>query len=396
MRFLVLVLVVAMMAPMLSSVRAQDSEDRLPASQIILSTIRAFIVICDTDDAPNGDPAGIPKYDTCQAMGTGSGTIIKQDGTILTNAHVAINPETGEPNWLLIGITTDARELPSAAFFARAAIWDNNIDLAIVKPMYTVDGREIGEGDVSLPPLPMAKNDKSVELEQSIRMIGYPGVGGSTITIDPAVVSGFGFDDRVPELAGSAWIKTSQSGGAGISGGTAVNDDGLLIGVPSAGGLAEIRCYDANGDGQNDPASECASTAGETGMSRPIPEAYNLLLEKAGGGDQPTDEGVTIMGRIISADTGDPIDGAAIIVYKPGVKVAEAVKRADENDVYTYAYADGRGNFILPQTVERGQGYGVVLFATGYQAVGRDNYVLASDDDPGTKDLGTFKLAESN
>lgn len=399
----------------LTTASAQDTSGRVPASQIIRSSIRAFLVNCTLADAPDGDPMGIPILSTCQGIGSGSGTIISQDGLILTNAHVAINEETGEPNWLLIGLTNDPRELPTAAFFARAIIYDRGVDLAVVKPTYSLSGDPIEEGDVNLLPLPMAQNDRAVELEQPVRLIGYPGVGGSTVTVDPAIVSGFGPDEAVPELAGSAWIKTDPSGGPGISGGSAVNDDGILIGVPSAGGLAEIRCVDANQDGQNDPATECAATAGETGYARPIPEAYNLLLDKArqsgqldgsgndvtptpttgGEGDNPTppDDGVVITGRVVSADTGDPIERAYVYVFQPGITVQEAIDRQNADDIYAYAQTDGRGTFILNQPVARGQQYSLIVQASGYNSIGGDNIVLAESTDPATKDIGNLELA---
>jgi hypothetical protein len=393
---------------------AQDATGRVPASQIIKSTVRAFILNCQMSDAPDGDPMGIPILNTCQALSAGSGTIISQQGLILTNAHVALNRETGQPQWLLIALTTDPRELPTPAFFARSHIYDAAVDLAIVEPTYTLDGRPIEEGDVNLLPLTMNQTEEGVELEQPLRLIGYPIVGGNTITINPAVVSGFSPDQNVPELAGGAWIKTDPAGGAGISGGTAVNDDGILVGVPSAAGLAEIRCLDLDGDGDTEPASECAATAGETGLSRPIPEAYDLLLQKAeaagqlenngnGNGTDPTptpddtnpeppDEGVIITGRIVSADTGDPIQGAYVYVFQPGITLEEAIDRQNRDDIYTYGQTDGTGTFILNDPVARDQAYSIIFQAPGYNARGGDDLVLATSSDPATKDLGTIEL----
>src|SRR5262249_26863245 len=155
-RLIVLFVLLAGLVQLLT-VGALGASNRVPASQIIRSTVRAFIVSCDLQKAPDGDPMGVPIISTCQALGSGSGTIISQDGLILTNAHVALNPETGQPWWLLIGITVDARELPSAAFFSHAIVYDANVDLAVVKPFYAMDGSPIREGDVNLLPLPMAQ-----------------------------------------------------------------------------------------------------------------------------------------------------------------------------------------------------------------------------------------------
>lgn len=393
---------------------AQDATSRVPATQIIRSTVRAYMVVCDVRDAPDGDPMGVPIYETCQALSAGSGTIISQQGLILTNAHVALNPETGNPQWLLIALTVDARELPVLGFFGRAIVYDRAVDLAVVKPFYLPDGTPLDEEDVNLLPLPMAQNEKAVDLEQSIRLIGYPAVGGYTITINPAVVSGFSPDQNVPELGGSAWFKTVPSGGAGISGGTAVDDNGILVGVPSAGGQSEIRCYDVDNDGENDITSECVATAGETGFSRPIPEAYDLLLQKAEQSGQldnsgldnssppsdddapnPPDEGVVITGRIVSADTGDPIEGAQVFVFQPGVTIDEAIDNQSGDDIYSYAETDGRGTYILNNPVARNQAYSVFVQARGYNSIGGDDIILATDVDPSTKDLGTWELASA-
>jgi S1-C subfamily serine protease len=379
---------------------AQESSGRVPATQIIRSVVRAFVVNCELASAPDGDPMGVPIAETCQAIGSGSGTIIRQDGLILTNAHVALNATTGSPNWLLIGLTTDPRELPTAGFFARAVIYDAAVDLAVVEPAYALDGRPVEEGDVNLLPLPMAQNERSVQLEQPLRLIGYPGVGGSTVTIDPAVVSGFGFDDNVPELAGSAWIKTDPAGGSGISGGSTVDDDGVLVGVPTAGGLAEIRCLDLDGDGDTEPATECAATAGESGFSRPIPEAFSLLLLKAeqngqidgSGGTATKGDGVVITGRIVSADTGDPVPGAYVLVFHPGVTVEQAIDEQDPANTYAWDQTDNRGDYILNNPIVRNQGYGVLVYADGYAPISGDDIVLATDADPATKDVGVWEL----
>jgi hypothetical protein len=141
-----------------------------------------------------------------------------------------------------------------------------------------------------------------------------------------------------------------------------------------------------------------------------MPEGYNLLLEKAkqagqldNSGDdpaptpgpdtpEPPNEGVILTGRVVSADTGDPIEGAFVLVFRLGITIKEANDRQDPADIYSFGQTDSRGEFILNNPVARNQAYSLVAYANGYATMGADDLVLATDADPATKDIGIVEL----
>ncbi len=94
--------------------------------------------------------------------------------------------------------------------------------------------------------------------------------------------------------------------------------------------------------------------------------------------------GVEVTGTIIDADTKKPIAGAAFIVLQPGITY-DAWDGGQES-ILTYAVADKRGAFQLPDLIPRGDSYTIVAGAKGYN----DNYeddVAVDDSTPDSVDL---------
>ena len=173
----------------------------------------------------------------------GSGTILSSDGYILTNAHV-VNldglKEDAKKNGaeivegvMVVSMTKRSDEPPIPVFLAKILDKDVNLDVAMVKISSNLNGQAVNPAEVSFPWVPLGDSD-TVELGDTLNVFGYPGIGGSTITYTSGPVSGFASD---PNFKGRAWIKTSASISGGNSGGTGVDDDGKLIGIPTRGGV---------------------------------------------------------------------------------------------------------------------------------------------------------------
>lgn len=173
--------------------------------------------------------------------GTGSGSILSPEGLILTNYHVVEETALGEvpeDEELIVGITTDPTNPVNELFRAKTLHVDKKHDLALVKIVSGIYGQPLPD-DFRLPYLEIA--DELPPLGEELRMIGYPSIGSSTtgcyVTLTLGVVSGF---DRGPE---GFMIKTDADIAGGNSGGTAVDENYELIGVPTQSQYEE----DSNG-----------------------------------------------------------------------------------------------------------------------------------------------------
>jgi hypothetical protein len=411
---------------------------RMSANEIVRSSVLLLISDCPAEaDPDDDDPDEIEDLadGRCDLLGSGSGTIIDPSGLILTNAHVALagGDDPDDALWLQVALTDDPRELPSLEFLARPIAIDPDLDLALLQVAYDERGREVDPDDLDLPALELADDTADLQLEDSVRLIGYPGVGGITVTVIESRVAGFHFDLENEELGNSAWIKTNPSAGPGVSGGTAVNEVGELIGVPSAGFNTELRCIDVDENGVNDPATECQATTGEVQLVRPIEFVHDFLddvdegdedddrrqddddederdrdeddeqddednddrdEDERNGGDETVTAEVTA--TLLDAQDGDPIEGGFLIVLQPGVDCASfdatLVADGDTSQLLTAGQADADGVALAEAEIEVGAGYSIIAAAEEYLPICGDDLVLAEDDETTEVDLGSIEL----
>jgi S1-C subfamily serine protease len=212
----------------------------------------------------------------------GSGTIISEDGYILTNAHV-IDNRAEEYDQLQIALTDRTDQAPAVAYIAEIQTVDYAIDLAVIKVTETLDGDPITDAF----PFVLLGDSDAVDIGDAIKILGYPGIGGETITFTSGSISGFTSEHSVGDRA---WIKTDATIAGGNSGGLAVNAVGQLIGIPSiAGSGAEgstVDCRfleDTNGDGNIDSDDSCVPVGGFINGLRPIKLALDLIEDAENG-----------------------------------------------------------------------------------------------------------------
>jgi len=147
----------------------------------------------------------------------GSGGIIDPKGLIMTNAHVV------EGRNLYCIVRSQYLEGESYWYYnARVVKRDTSMDLALLRIESHSDGSPVY--DLSLDAVPMGDSDK-VHTGDRIYVCGYPRVGGYNITVTPGLVSGF--------EQNRTWIKTNAEISPGSSGGVAITENGLLIGIPT-------------------------------------------------------------------------------------------------------------------------------------------------------------------
>ena len=207
-----------------------------PAEQEFLERVRLATVLVIALDA-SGDE-----------MNGGSGSVVNPRGYILTNFHVVEGGDT-----LVIGVNTaDQNEPPQATYLAEIVDWDADLDLALLQVVSREDGGALPVS-LDLPAVPLGDSD-TLHIGDAITILGFPDVGGATVTLSRGAVAGFHPDGGIAR----GWIKTDAEISPGNSGGVAINEAGKLIGVPTF-------------------VSAEARTLGRIGGLRPISLAWPLL-----------------------------------------------------------------------------------------------------------------------
>ena len=107
--------------------------------------------------------------------------------------------------------------------------------------------------------------EKLLPLDTKIRVIGYPGVGGDTITVNEGIISG------IDRRYGTPFYKVSAQISPGNSGGPMVDEDGKLVGIASAYVPAAVQC---------DSKDDCYAAGANLGLVRPISYAIPLFPSK--------------------------------------------------------------------------------------------------------------------
>ena len=212
----------------------EDSNKNISTKELNTKKISASIVniYCSIDDDYNSE------YNNYG----GSGTIISEDGLIITNSHVIPQDETmlqvsdlGCLVYIPNATTGSAEEI----YYANPVVYEGlseEYDLAYLK-IYEVyvdeDGWVWGEYPKKFIAYDINAicNEDNIILGEKIRVYGYPLMsGGMSLTITDGIIS---------SLPGEGLILTSAKIDEGNSGGLAVDNNGCMIGIPSSVMLGE-------------------------------------------------------------------------------------------------------------------------------------------------------------
>jgi len=203
-------------------------------------------------------------------MGIRNGRWKRTDG-VLTNYHVIEQTSDCPSPRLEIWTVSALDERPTPTHSAVVVVADEQADLAILR-LTPISG-----SGRSLRPVPIRT---TASVGEEIFIIGFPNIGGSSITISKGIVSGFTKD------SGVSWIKTDASVSGGNSGGAAVNGKGELIGVPTMASAGEdgeiVDCRpvtDTNRDGTIDRYDDCVPIGGFLNLLSPASRAEALVTQ---------------------------------------------------------------------------------------------------------------------
>lgn len=146
-------------------------------------------------------------------VSSGSGTIFGLNHFIITNSHVVEGAALCS-----IGLTDDIKLPPSRWYEATVASNITSLDIAMLKPSDPLPS------DVSTIAYNLCSPD-DISLGDPVMVIGYPSVGGNTITATEGVISGF--DGYMVKT--SAKIEHGNSGG-----GAFLKNKNCWFGIPTS------------------------------------------------------------------------------------------------------------------------------------------------------------------
>jgi hypothetical protein len=209
-----------------------------------------------------------------------SGTLVSRDGLILTNAHSTVTGRNCPGDILIVALSVRLDEPPVPRFRADIVQADIGLDLALLRITRQNDGRLIDRASLSLPFVELGDSE-SVRLDDTLVIVGYPGIADDPVSVERGTVSGFTAE---PSGGDKSWIKTSASIRGTMSGGGAYNSAGQLVGIPTTAPVTptspESNCVvlqDTNGDGLVSASDQCVPIGSFINSLRPSSFAQVLL-----------------------------------------------------------------------------------------------------------------------
>lgn len=226
---------------------------------------------------PSGNPTAAVVSSVVQVVvfagsdkcGWGSGTVVVDSATVVTNQHVVASSPDCNISDIEVWTVTSLADPPEPTYRATVRAVDQVADLAILML------EPLSADAPALTPVPIGD---TLDVGEDIFTLGFPNIGGTSITIAKGVASG------ITRLDGVEWIKTDASITGGSSGGTAVNTKGELIGVPTMASISQdgevVDCRnvaDTNRDGQVDKLDTCQPIGGFLNLLSPSSRVRQLL-----------------------------------------------------------------------------------------------------------------------
>lgn len=151
-----------------------------------------------------------------------SGTIISKDGLVLTNHHVVTDENEESYEAFAICIVEDEEEQPYCTHTASLIAKNESLDIALLK----INDKDIF-GDKISKFDHLDYKGKKIGMDEEVNVIGFPGIGGKTLTSTQGQISGY------EEKEGTKFLKIDAKIDQGNSGGTVKNSRGKFVGVPS-------------------------------------------------------------------------------------------------------------------------------------------------------------------
>jgi len=303
-RIVALLMLAAMLQALVGPTAAAGQATGLP-DNVLQASVRIIthIEVVPDDEDEDPFPCRLDEETVLEAS-VGSGTIISEDGYVLTNHHVAnVGPIPDEVRAYCedqaprgrgaaalsrIVWVPDARGNPVEPYRSEL-VRDSSLveDLAVLRITEHADGSRVNTRRDPFPFVQFGDSDALREPEKII-LVGYPANAGTSRRVSEGIFSGWGDNGY-----GVPWIYTDATISGGNSGGTAVNSQGLFVGVPTIATISDCRPGDTNNDGLEDENDQgCIGIGGNYGILIPSNIA-RVFAEEAIGEELPVVEPAT-------------------------------------------------------------------------------------------------------
>ena len=194
-------------------------------SSAVLSALSPSVVkvVCDSD--ASGDN-----------LQEGSGVLYHSASSnfgpyyIETNLHV-VQTSDGSPSQCVFAIYPDYTDTNDYLIYKTDGYrtYESGVDLAFLTPEIDNDDNAGTRSELGQYAKEVTSNTycSASSIGDHVSILGYPGVGGSSLTATDGIISGYEYDDGVK------FIKTSAKIEHGNSGGVAIEDSGCVLGIPT-------------------------------------------------------------------------------------------------------------------------------------------------------------------
>ena len=193
-----------------------------------------FTTVTDKNVTNTLDPLALTVMVALPECGyMGSGTIISKLGFIMTNEHVIADDGTFCNDYIVILTSESGDKDPEPKYLAEIVESNVTLDIAILEITSTFDGSPLQKSFRNR----CIGDSETISLGDELLIWGYPDVrwinfdSPGRIDVSQGFVSGF---DAESGLSEKAWISLSSTISSGNSGGGAYNEQGQLVGVPTA------------------------------------------------------------------------------------------------------------------------------------------------------------------
>lgn len=152
-----------------------------------------------------------------------SATIISPSGLLLTNSHVVLDDDNDPYDAFAVCLTFNPDKEPVCEYTAQLKAYDKNLDLALLE-LNKSDNR--GNLIPHMAYLPY-ENASGASIGDQVDVFGYPDTGGKTLTQTRGQLAGIETQNNINYLKSDADISSGNSGG------TAIDQNGNFIGIPT-------------------------------------------------------------------------------------------------------------------------------------------------------------------